>query len=255
MRALQFQLSGETGFFKKPDVNAYAYFTYNNIHKVALLGLLGAVAGLGGYNSQNMQSQRKSEAREVVFPEFYEKLQSLKVAIQPQGDKGYFPKKIQQFNNSVGYASMEQGGNLIVREQWLEKPEWRIWLLDDGSVEGELFTRLWNSILSGQCVYMPYLGKNDHPALISDGQEVQVESVEEVTRIHSLFALDGIKLGSSPRFGEGKSFMYREFMPCSLNRECNAYEFRELCFTNHRIKALEREGCFYCCDEEVLEFL
>ena len=49
MEAISFILSGKTAHFKKPDVNSYAYFTYNNIHKPALLGLLGAVLGLKGY--------------------------------------------------------------------------------------------------------------------------------------------------------------------------------------------------------------
>ena len=52
MDVLKFQLSGETAFFKRPDVNTYLYFTYGNIHKVALLGMLGAIMGYKGYNSQ-----------------------------------------------------------------------------------------------------------------------------------------------------------------------------------------------------------
>ena len=59
-KAIKFKLSGKTAFFKKPDVNEYAYFTYNNIHKIALLGMLGAVIGLGGYNQQ----------KENKYPEF-----------------------------------------------------------------------------------------------------------------------------------------------------------------------------------------
>ena len=43
MKALKFTLSGETAFFKKPDVNTYLYFTYGNIHKIALLGLIPLV--------------------------------------------------------------------------------------------------------------------------------------------------------------------------------------------------------------------
>lgn len=35
--AIRFELWGNTAFFKKPDVNEYVYFTYNNIHKIALL--------------------------------------------------------------------------------------------------------------------------------------------------------------------------------------------------------------------------
>jgi len=45
--AIKFNLYGKTGFFKKPDVNQEIYFTYNNIHKVALLGILGSIIGLG----------------------------------------------------------------------------------------------------------------------------------------------------------------------------------------------------------------
>ena len=43
MRALKFTLSGKNAFFKKPEVNAYFYFTYGQIHRVALLGILGAI--------------------------------------------------------------------------------------------------------------------------------------------------------------------------------------------------------------------
>lgn len=49
MKAISFKLSGKTACFRKPDVNVYTYFTYNNIHKPALLGLLGAIVGFGGY--------------------------------------------------------------------------------------------------------------------------------------------------------------------------------------------------------------
>ena len=41
MEILRFSLSGKTAFFKKPEVNTYFYFTYGNIHKVALLGIFG----------------------------------------------------------------------------------------------------------------------------------------------------------------------------------------------------------------------
>ncbi len=36
-KAMKFKLFGKTAFFKKPEVNEYAYFTYNNIHKIASL--------------------------------------------------------------------------------------------------------------------------------------------------------------------------------------------------------------------------
>lgn len=66
MRALKFTLSGKNAFFKKPEVNAYFYFTYGQIHRVALLGILGAIVGYKGYGCTG------------TYPEFYEKLKDLK---------------------------------------------------------------------------------------------------------------------------------------------------------------------------------
>lgn len=36
---------------------------------------------------------------------------------------------VEAFNNSVGYVSQEEGGNLIIKEQWIEKPNWDIYIL------------------------------------------------------------------------------------------------------------------------------
>ena len=149
MMALKFTLSGETAFFKKPDVNTYLYFTYGNIHKIAILGIIGAAIGLNGYNFQ----------RKLPFPQFYSELISLNISIVPRNERGYIAKKIQVFNNSVGYASREVGGNLIVKEQWLEKPSWDIYILIDHNKNME---KIIYSFLESSFEYMPYLGKNDH---------------------------------------------------------------------------------------------
>ncbi len=58
MDILRFTLSGRQAFFKKPDVNAYCYFTYGQIHKVALTGLFGAVLGYGGYSAMAMKDKK-----------------------------------------------------------------------------------------------------------------------------------------------------------------------------------------------------
>ena len=117
MEVLKFILKGKTAFFKNPEVNTYYYFTYGNIHKPALLGIFGAILGYKGYETQY-----------DVFPEYYTKLKDLQVSIVPNKENGHFYRKMQYFNNSVGYASQEQGGNLIVKEQWLETPEWTIYV-------------------------------------------------------------------------------------------------------------------------------
>jgi len=118
MKALKFTLSGNSAFFKDNVINT-VYLTYGNIHRVALLGMFGAILGYGGYGKQNDMLKKKNK-KMPDYPEFYEKLKDIKISIVSNGKNGYFNKKLQTFNNSVGYASKEEGGNLIVKE--LHKP-------------------------------------------------------------------------------------------------------------------------------------
>ena len=87
MEALRFTLSGKDAFFKKPEVNTYNYFTFGQIHKVVLLGMFGAILGYGGYTKQYRDK--------TDYPEFYEKLSGLKIAILP-AENGCFAKKMQK---------------------------------------------------------------------------------------------------------------------------------------------------------------
>ena len=223
MKSLCFTLSGPVACFRQPDVNTKVYFTYNNIHKVALLGMLGAVLGLCGYHNAKLCGQE-----ERTYPEFYEVLSHLLVSVVPNGKNGYFAKKIQYFNNSVGYASKEQGGNLQVREQWLENPSWTVFL-----AQHELADAVWHKLceylLQGKCVYIPYLGRNDFPAQIDDVQMVEL-SPSQLQHIHSLFlyggdlnALDG---------GGPSQYLFVETAPMALASTHNFYEFGRYIFTN-----------------------
>jgi CRISPR-associated protein Cas5h len=230
-QAISFILSGKTACFRKPDVNQFAYFTYNNIHKPALLGLLGAIIGLGGYT----QNYRKYQG----FPEFYEKLKDLKVSIIPLAKNGYFSKNIQVFNNTVGYASKEQGGNLIVREQWIENPKWQIMLLDIASNE---YNKIKDYLEQSKAVFIPYLGKNDHPANISDVQIINLSESIEDKIISSLFIEDSIELSKAPR-GE-LSYFFKEIAPMSLHDQYHYYEYASLVFTNGRLKNIDNEFLF-----------
>lgn len=229
-KAITFELSGRTGFFKKPDVNVNTYFTYNNVHKVALLGILGAIMGLEGHIQQNRDSETEKK-----FPEFYEKLHRLKIAIEPKGKNGYFVKKIQNFNNSVGYASKEAGGNLIVKEQWLENPCWQIYLLDDNSIEKDVFEKLKDYLINNKCTFIPYLGKNDHHANIEEVSIIEIKPVKDIERIDTLFREDDVEIGDFPYDPDDNPFFFREYSPCKLEEKYNFYEFEKLCFTNLEI--------------------
>lgn len=216
MHCLKFKLSGQAACFRRPDVNERVYFTYNNIHKVALLGLLGAVIGLKGYGEENRE-----------YPEFYETLSDMLVSVVPNGREGYFTKKIQYFNNSVGYASKEAGGNLQVREQWLENPDWTVFLMQN-NLSTSVWDKLCDYLLHNKCIYIPYLGKNDFPARIENVEIAELHPIEN-EQIHSLFIFDG---DLKDLKSEGRKFLFTEIAPIGMVKTINFYEFKRFVYTN-----------------------
>ena len=213
MKALKFILSGETAFFKVPMVNSVCYFTYGNIHKPALLGMFGAILGYKGYGYEITN-----------FPEYYEKLKDVKISIVPNSENGYFNKKFQQFNNSVGYASQEQGGNLIVKEQWLEDPSWTIYIM----LNNDESQKLADMIIHSQCVYIPYLGKNDHLATIEKAEYVEVKNVDAEN-----LTIQSLSLSEALDFDQDEmDFKYEEYLPLTLNLETNHHELKKFILTN-----------------------
>lgn len=217
MQVLKFDLKGKTAFFKSPEVNL-CYFTYGNIHKPVLLGIFGAIMGYKGYNNGY-----------DVYPEYYERLQHLKVSIIPEEERGVFDKKFQNFNNSVGYASQEQGGNLIVREQWLETPKWTIYVSLNSDESFKLADRMKNR----ECVYMPYLGKNDHPAVIENVETLSIEETEaEDQRIHSLAPADDLEFD-----WDDALYRYEEYLPAALTERTNQYQMKKFVLTDAEVIA------------------
>jgi CRISPR-associated protein Cas5h len=267
MRALRFELKGDTAFFKKPDVNVYAYFTYSHIHKVALFGILGSILGLGGYMQQYdenypLAANRKKAEKQRVFPEFYEVFQRARVSIVPHGDRGYFAKKIQVFNNSVGYAnrdaSKKGGATLNIREQWLEKPHWTIYIADDEGLARGVFDKLADYLLNSKSVYMPCLGKNDHPATILRPKLVEIMDADQPRFIDSLHPADNIIYAGKIKPGQDQSF-FKELMPVGMNEANNGYIFHSLVSTNHEtdLDSMSEDDRrnMYCDGDRVLYFL
>lgn len=271
MKAISFEIGGKTAMFKKPDVNSYAYFTYNNIHKPALLGILGAIIGLGGYHQLHAQKEllkerikglkgkeKKQKQEELIkleenYPEFYEKLKELKISITPLAPHGYFSKKIQVFNNSVGYASKEMGGNLIVREQWLENAKWQIMILDDGSEEYE---KIKEYLLNQKSVFIPYLGKNDHPATINEVKVISLSST--LCRLDGECYIDSLFITPLEGFGfhredDDMPFMFKEVSPVRLQEQYHFYEYKSLVFSNYEPKEIPKDT--YCYEDKNYSFI
>ena len=257
MNAISFELSGRTACFRKPDVNQFAYFTYNNIHKPALLGMLGSILGLGGYTQLFNQNRAIEEANKSIkkkgdkkplddgFPEFYKELKDFKISITPLAPHGYFSKKIQVFNNSVGYASKEMGGNLIVREQWLENPKWQIIILDNKTDE---YQKLKDYLLNKKSIFIPYLGKNDHIANIDKVQEIELKNklydIDGEYYIDSLFIKGDGSLGMH-RESDDSPFIFQEVSPMRLQEEYHFYEYESLIFTNYEPLKIPKDTYSY----------
>jgi len=229
-KLISIDLKADLGFLKKPDINEGIYLTYNALHKPVLLGILGAIVGLEGYQVRGQ------------LPEYYVRLKNLRVGIQPlQAPKGNFIKTVVQYNNGVGYASQEEGGNLIVKEQILIKPVFRCFLeLDE---DDSLQERLLESLKNGEADFVPYFGKNEfslwwenhrkhaYEAFLFDkdyeiatiftkSDQIVKEMVKK--RIPSPFGMNG---------GEPK-FMSFEELPIGFDEQLLQYEKRPFVYTN-----------------------
>lgn len=231
MRILTFNLSGKTAFFRMNDINdGDIVYSYGHIHKVALLGLLGAIIGLSGHNKEFL-----IKGNNYVHPEFYNKLETLKVGIKPNGHEGSFLRKKQNMTNGCGY--IKKGNTLMYTEQWLYNVNWDIFLNLD-SIEKELANKLENYIIENKAIYIPYLGKNNHQAIISNPKVVEgtINNKKDIV-INSLFDTENdlisIKKNENP-FDKSNlnKFDYREILPYSYTSTNCMYKKHMFSYTN-----------------------
>ncbi len=232
-RLISIDIKADFGLLKKPDTNEPVYLTFNLIHKPALLGIFGAVLGLQGFNKQG------------ELPEYYNKLKDLKIGIQPlEHENGNYQKTVITYNNTTGMASDEQGGNLMVSEQTLIAPSFRIFLLL--STENEKHQKLQEYLKEYKAEYLPYLGKNDfslwwyhykeydfQPFIAKDSFSIESifkksEKLKGQTEEKDLFDL--IK-------GQTGSFIYFENLPVDYQGPpLFQYEYFPFAFTDYPLK-------------------
>jgi len=230
-KLISFTIKAEKGFLKKPDINEGIYLTYNMLHKPALLGILGAIIGLEGY--------KKNEQ----MPEYYKELKDIPVGVAPVGDeKGNFQKTKITYSNTTGMASNEAGGNLIVTEQTLIKPSYKIYLLLDLEKENE--KKLYQNIKEQKAEYLPYLGKNDY-SLWWDKEEVEEYDEWELFNKKSNFSISTLfkkdeaivnyiakAMGRRALAGQKNDFNYFERLPFNLNEKLFQYNYADFAYSN-----------------------
>jgi len=230
-KIISFIIKAEKGFLKKPDINEGIYLTYNMLHKPAILGILGAIIGLEGYQKNGK------------LPEYYNKLIKIPIGVKPVGDeKGNFQKTQITYNNTTGMASNEAGGNLIITEQTLIKPSYKIYLLLDMEDENE--NKLYSNIKGQKAEYLPYLGKNDY-SLWWDKEDVEEYHMWELFvkgsnfRISTVFKKDEAIVNYLARAitrraigGRKNDFNYFERLPIGFNKELFQYEYSDFAYSN-----------------------
>ncbi len=233
-KLISFIIYSEKGFFKKPDINDTIYLTYNMIHKPAVLGILGAIIGLEGFKKGNQ------------LPEYYQRLKSIPVGIKPVNSKnGSFQKVVITYNNTTGFASEEKGGNLIINEQTLLNPSYKIYLLLDMGNEDQ--KKLYNYIKNQKSEYLPYMGKNDY-SLWWYKDEVEEYEYEEF-KSYNDFCIDTIFIKSGPvwssvveaigrrALAEQQSwFFIFERLPYKYNENLFQYDITDFVYTNAKLK-------------------
>lgn len=256
MKVLKFNLSGDFAFFKNEVMNDI-YDTYPHIHKPALLGLFGAMLGYDGY----AQTQKVFGKTDNSYPEYYQKLKDLKVAIVPK--KQSFTKILETFTNTTAMfnrvtvmdkkekdeaedksndevkkvkgkkSDKKVGATLIVEQFWLEKPSWDIYLI----VDNEESKKIEESILNFKTVYSLYLGANNHFANISDiGILEGKEITENAFIISSLVKADEINANLESMLTSRKEcknlFYFNYILPTKLSSNNNIYQKEGFVLTN-----------------------
>lgn len=253
---IKFDLTANMAIIKKPESNE-TYYTYRFPHKIMLLGMLGAIIGLNGYNYYALKKQLGEEVNEL--PEFYSKLEKLKVAIIPKISDNNFKYKIQTFNNSVGYASKEEGNNLVVKEQWLENPYWEVYILQDDSEE---YSKIKDYLINQKCEYIPYIGKNDHFADIKNVEIKNANLVDNSSYIDSIFNQE-ILLEHVESFEEWFAFdfnvetnqyEYKEILPTRLNEKVGYTEFKSFLYTNKKLQVKSEMELYQVEDKTIYYF-
>ncbi len=233
LRLLSFDLRADFGFFRKPDVNDGLQLSYNMLHKPALLGILGAIAGLKGY------------AQKGQWPEYYQRLKDVRVGIAPLNhERGNFTKTALTYTNTVGYANAD--GNLIVHENTLRSPAYRVYVLLNEA--DELQARLLTRIRKQEAEFVPYLGKNEFTAWWENVTEYNLSAFETETdfKVASLFIRD-YPVSSQrrkPRFSPSAravlnqaTFAYFERLPVGFDEQLTQYDLAEFAFTDWTLQA------------------
>ncbi|MDH2475762.1 CRISPR-associated protein Cas5 [Clostridium perfringens] len=222
MQCLKFELSGNYAFFKNPEFNLDGYeFSFEHIHKPAILGILGAILGLKG----------RQQFKESNSLEYYSKLKDILIAIEPK--KKIFDHFEYDFVNATGYAN--RGYNQIIKRMYLNKPSWNIYLLKN-SLDDDIYNTLYSSLKNKESKFPIYLGDNSLKATISDIEEININPVlKDNFVVNSLFKSDILL---------NENNVLKLYMPTSLKNVSFNYEYEWICISDESINIKQNNSIY-----------
>jgi CRISPR-associated protein Cas5h len=165
MEALKFDLLGRYAFFKNPESNMGTEFSFEHIHKPALLGVLGGILGMNG---------RQYVTKDNVKLDYYEELKNIKVSIAPKHP--IFNKFTETITNTTGYANI--GNTQILDREILQNVQWTIYILKD-SINEVYWNELVLLLKNHESKYPIFLGNNSYKARVDKFELVNLNTLEK----------------------------------------------------------------------------
>jgi CRISPR-associated protein Cas5h len=229
-KILQFDLSGKFAHFKFPFTSPnFLKKSFTIPPRTTILGLLGAIIGLKGFQQY-----------EDEFPEYYEKLRHIPLAITLNKiplRKLIKYNSLNSFGNNAQKDSNEGKCNIIVQEEVLLNPEYIITLFLDDSVEEDkkILEKINEKIISSS--YHIYLGKNEFFA-----------SIKNVY----IFSKDKFELKNYSEVENLNSIIPIELLDTSVDYENLVYDSfsKDIDFSEKKLKTKSCEIGYFLCDEE-----
>ena len=171
MKLVSIDIESELAFFKNPQFNGEIdsmNYSFESIHRPALLGMFGSLLGLGGIKDDGLEGS--------VFPEYYDLLGDISISISILTD---IRKQKITINSHNGLFSKEPGGVLNLHYDMLIKPKYRIYVLLD--MGNQYHADLYNILKNNLCGYFGeiYMGKSFCVATRSNFREYTYEKINE----------------------------------------------------------------------------
>ena len=115
-------------------------------------------------------------------------------------------------------------------------------------LDSDTALELSDAIINSKCIYVPYLGKNDHPADITNASVLKgCPLSEEYIKIDSLFLKDNVEYADPSDYEEEylgvKLFKYEESLPMGLDENTQMYLYDT--FVNTNIPITQYNGDVY----------